>query len=286
MAFIGDIVPIGRAGRKAFACKWCGKIFWDLASRERECCTKECGGALRSWRNNETKFCVTCGKAFSGPRSRMKKQDYCSLDCAPSGRPEKKITRVCVGCGEEFETTPCTTKKYCTHECYIEHRRGTGQKTFTCEQCGKEFVDRRTVDRKFCSRECNAKALSENKTETRECSRCGKEFATGVSSTQAFCSRECSNLFGAGYEEADNVPRRRTKVYRKIAERKLGRELAPWEVVHHINMDASDDRESNICVFPDNQQHQLAHGTLNSCVKTLMELDFLRFDGEKYYVPE
>lgn len=35
-----------------------------------------------------------------------------------------------------------------------------------------------------------------------------------------------------------------------------------------------------------NSAHHIAHGTLNSCVKTLMELDFLRFDGEKYYVPE
>lgn len=285
MAFAGDVLPIGRAGRKAFVCSWCGKIFWDSPARNYETCGKQCANALRSWRSRETKFCKTCGKAFSGTKSRMDRQDYCSLACAPVGRPENKETRTCVGCGAQFKAVPSVDTKYCSHGCYIDHRRGTGQKTFTCEYCGKEFIDRRTVDRRYCSRECNGKALSENNTETVSCARCGEEFVRVKSSSQMFCSRECSNLFDAGYEDAKDFPERSAHRYRQVAEEKIGRDLMPGETVHHINMDCSDDRPENVHVFPNNQQHHWAHGTLNGCVKTLMELDFLRFDGEKYYVP-
>lgn len=46
--------------------------------------------------------------------------------------------------------------------------------------------------------------------------------------------------------------------HRAVMERHLGRTLEPWEVVHHINHDKTDNRPENLQVMTQSE-HMLEH---------------------------
>lgn len=48
-------------------------------------------------------------------------------------------------------------------------------------------------------------------------------------------------------------------IHRKVASKKLGRELGSKEVVHHLNRNKSDNRPSNLYVFRNQKAHHKAH---------------------------
>ncbi len=45
--------------------------------------------------------------------------------------------------------------------------------------------------------------------------------------------------------------------YRVVAERKIGRTLEPWEIVHHVNGDVGDNRPDNLAVMTQSEHARL-----------------------------
>jgi len=70
-------------------------------------------------------------------------------------------------------------------------------------------------------------------------------------------------------------------------EKKIGRILYDEEVVHHIDCDAHNNDQKNLSLCQNGTVHLLAHGTLLSCVKGLLENGHLAFDEEtkSYFLP-
>ena len=95
------------------------------------------------------------------------KHHYCSNKCQKEF--QHKLTheiRKCLICGEEFETSKCSTKKLCSPDCQIKWQKlQVGEKNprhtrkkANCEYCGKDFIVKKYKTENgqhlFCSTEC------------------------------------------------------------------------------------------------------------------------------------
>lgn len=84
---------------------------------------------LRDTRNTLSSFCLECGKEVKQTADRKKKK-FCSDECRRkwwNARPERIkrkaiYTFTCAGCGKEFTAYGNSTRKYCSHSCYISDR--------------------------------------------------------------------------------------------------------------------------------------------------------------------
>lgn len=63
-----------------------------------------------------------------------------------------------------------------------------------------------------------------------------------------------------------------------VVERVLGRRLRNGELVHHINLDKSDNRPSNLHLCSDGVAHSRAHTSLNRLVGELLERGIIAFN--------
>lgn len=77
--------------------------------------------------------CLCCGAAVKQNAGRKEKK-FCSDKCrnkwwnAHLDLVDRRAIRevICVGCGKTFSVYGRAERKYCCHECYIEHRFGGG----------------------------------------------------------------------------------------------------------------------------------------------------------------
>lgn len=135
------------------------------------------------------------------------------------------------------------------------------------------------------------------------CVVCGKEIYAHIANFKRnknnMCSLECQRTFRCVPDGAKKNKRGRKELdghilikqinhpaakkgwipeHRYVVEKNIGRYLENHEIVHHINMDKTDNCFENLHVFKNNTEHFLSHGSLNKCVKSLIEIGVIFFD--------
>lgn len=119
-----------------------------------------------------------------------------------------------------------------------------------CDWCGKDIqrYPSHIHERNFCTRACLGKYRTEHLTGTKAAHWKGGEKPNG--------GRVMWHLpWHPGADSGGYVYR-----YRIVAELKLGRFLAPGEVVHHIDGNSENDHPDNIEVLPNQAEHARMHG--------------------------
>ena len=65
--------------------------------------------------------------------------------------------------------------------------------------------------------------------------------------------------------------------HRWVMEKVIGRYLLPTELIHHIDCDMQSNDPDNL-VITSVREHNISHGSLEKCVKRLLQMGVLKFN--------
>lgn len=122
-----------------------------------------------------------------------------------------------------------------------------------CFRCGitfERYPGKQKNKRTFCGRKCYLEQLSEDNLQRRVNRPGGLTFEERKKIGDALRGRHN----GKTYEKTFGV-----HTHRIVAEQKLGRPLAPGEVVHHIDGDIRNNEPENLMVFSSQAEHLAWH---------------------------
>jgi len=142
-----DCTPKAKKRRITFVkdCSHCGRTF-DTHHRKQLHCSPLCGHTAS--RKRVLLSCEACGKQVELTTGVAEKRRYCSPECCQKG---KRIWRTCVGCGKEFNRRICGSMphqdkgKYCTKQCYFDHRFGKDRPRKQWSTTTKDRASRRAL---------------------------------------------------------------------------------------------------------------------------------------------
>ena len=206
-------------------------------------------------------------------------------------------TKECEYCSKDFVTSQ-SRAKFCSRKCYGKHYYAKKQNRDNrienhkqCLNCGNLFIAHR-VDKTFCSKDCQwdyrYKTKVKKNTELK-CERCGATFVR-KSSNHKFCSKNCKGVANATkyynkykwhYKQVRRDDGTYVSEHRYVVEQRLKRLLQKNEIVHHIDLDKSNNEEYNLHLFDKQQDHGCCHWSLNSMVRELIDKNIIQFDSDK-----
>jgi len=202
----------------------------------------------------------------------------------------------CIVCGKNYYVRPSSIdSKTCSRKCYNEFNLKR-----RLEVLGEYILCDNGLYKKY---HINKKGdIGYNYFYKSSCIFCGKEcfrvHILGKREIATVCSKECKKelmrgkqVKGLKYKTSgsilqyspNHINNRKGYVaqHRLVIEEDLGRILSMEEVVHHINMDNSDNELDNLYLCRNASCHNKAHASLNYCVKDLINRGCLKFNKEE-----
>lgn len=169
----------------------------------------------------------------------------------------------------------------------------------TCARCNSGFSTP-SSKRKYCCVACgiaDRKRANWHQVDTRECPQCKRTFDIISWRKKRYCTAECAAASKRGLPNGRALPVEKVRrkrvarvkiegrtvfLHRHLVEQSIGRRLLPSETVHHIDCDSFNNVLPNLHLFSDEQQHQLAHWSIERLVKPLLDLGVIRFVDGRY----
>ena len=237
---------------EAKSCEVCGVEFTPKFHKNQRTCSTRCGVKIRHRLGFKdgleylSKTCEVCGGSFT-VAPWLERQRMCSPECRALARRKSMKGRECPTCGKEFRVRPSNPKVYCSRECFrvttkgVGHPRWVKDRVRVCQQCRCEFTGDNASERskKFCSYACVVAWRREH---------------GGPTSIPVGGRRQ--DVDGYVYVK---VSMRVWKLeHRLVAERELGRDLTPDEIIHHRDGDKSHNDWGNLQVVT-RSDHGKAH---------------------------
>lgn len=134
-------------------CNYCEKVLDIPDWKDKKFCSRECHNKSMSKKVERT--CENCGEEYRTKSSRRKK--YCSHDCYVNHTSKEKIQKTCDNCGDDFEVLPSNKdKRFCSRDCYREAEFVQDYPELECKHCGDKYEVHplREEESKYCSHEC------------------------------------------------------------------------------------------------------------------------------------